>query len=243
MSWSEATVEELQRLHRVEAVPWIEQRTVVVGEYCGGDPAPNFTGVLLQVADRHFVITAAHCLKGWGKSRFWILLPEGDVIDLTTVQAETPTDRSMDFALLPLTDEMVTKLSGFRSFVRLSEVDVLGDLPRPGIHAVLGYPLQQRERLEGGWISKAIFYPTALTTIEDQDPNTTIALFRDVEHTDENGERSPLPELKGISGCGIWRLHTKGDDPPTWTVDRIRLVGIEHSVPKRARSSAHERVT
>jgi hypothetical protein len=233
--WSDEVVQELRRRHLAEAVPWIEQRTVVVCEWNGGDPVPNFTAVLVRVADRPFAITAAHCLKGWKEgTRFLIMLPNQDFVDLTTVQAETPKDKSMDFALLPLTHEMASKLSSFRSFVRLSEIDVAAGEPPAGIHAVLGYPIKLRERPADGWLSTAIFYPTQLTTARDRNPDTTIALFLDDEHEDENGDRSRLPELQGISGCGVWRLHRKGDDPTTWSVDRITLVGIEYGFIKGA---------
>lgn len=234
MVWSAEIVEELRRRHLAEGVPWIEQRTVVVCEWNGGDPVPNFTAVLVQIADRSFAITAAHCLKGWGKSRFLISLPNQDLVDLTTVQAEIPKNESMDFALLPLTQKMASKLSSFRTFVRLSEIDVAAGEPPAGIHAVLGYPIQLRERPADGWLSKAIFYPTQLTSAPDRRPDTTIALFLDDEHEDENGDRARLPALQGISGCGVWRLHRKGDDPRTWSVGRIKLVGIEYGFIKGA---------
>jgi len=234
MRWSDEVVEELKRRHLAEAVPWIEHRTVVVCEWNGGDPVPNFTAVLMKIADRCFAFTAAHCLKDWGKARFLILLPDGDFVDLTTVQAEVPKDPSMDFALLPLTDEMAAKLSQFRKFVLLSEVEVADGEPHEGIHAVLGYPIHLRERSAEGWLSKAIFYPTQLTAVRDRNPDTTIALFLDDEHEDEHGDRARLPELRGISGCGVWRLHAKGDDPRAWSVDRIKLVGVEYGFIKGA---------
>ena len=130
MTWSEQFVEEFKRRHVEEAVPWIEQRTVVVCEVDRDVLVPNFTAVLLQVGQRPFVLTAAHCLNNWGQSRFWIVLPDQDYVDLTTVQAEVPKDRLMDFTLLPLTSEMAFKLSGFRSFIQLSEVDVSTDVAR-----------------------------------------------------------------------------------------------------------------
>lgn len=246
MAWPKETVEELKRREWSEGRRWIEQRTVFVCELAGGDPVPLFTAVLLRVADRHFAITAGHCLKDWGKSRYVIGVRKSglaaevqddevmDWVDLTTVQAEIPTDPTMDFALIPLTEEMASNLSRFRSFVRISEVDVRGDEPPAGHYAILGYPLELRKRAAARWICDAIFYPTAPTSVGDRDPSTTIALFLDVEHTDEDGDRARLPELKGISGCGVWRLHTKGDDPRTWSVDRIRFVGIEYGYVKAA---------
>jgi hypothetical protein len=234
VSWSQEVVDELERRHLAEAVPWIERRTVVVCEWNGGDPVPNFTAVLVKVADRCFALTAAHCLKDWGKARFLIMLADKDFVDLTTVQAEVPTDSSMDFALLPLTEEMASKLSSFRTFVRLSDIDVADGEPRAGIHAVLGYPLQLRERPVEGWLSKAIFYPTQLTDVRARNSDTTIALFLDDEHEDEHGNRSRLPALQGISGCGVWRLHAKGDDPTAWSVDQIKLVGVEFGFIKGA---------
>jgi hypothetical protein len=99
---------------------------------------------------------------------------------------------------------------------------------------VLGYPIHLRERSAEGWLSKAIFYPTQLTAVRDRNPDTTIALFLDDEHEDEHGDRARLPELRGISGCGVWRLHAKGDDPRAWSVDRIKLGGVEYGFIKGA---------
>lgn len=228
--------ERLQRRHRDEAVPWIAERTIVIYALVdGGLPVPRGTGVLLQVADRGFVVTAAHCLHDWGKVRFLCAVNEGGFIDLTTVPAQVTCDQAgADFALLPFDDEMFEQVSTSRRFVRLSDVDVHGDAPAPGIHAVFGYPVQLATRSAAAIVSDALYYPTVLKDAVGFDPGLSIALFMDEENVDEEGDRTRLPALQGISGCGMWRLHTKGDDPGAWSIDRIRLVGIEHTVAPRS---------
>jgi hypothetical protein len=236
MPWSSDVAERLKRRHRAEAVPWIEKRTIVIYALAeGGLPVPQGSGVLLQVADRGFVVTAAHCLDGWGKVRFLCAVDDGGFIDLTTVQAHVTRDRGdADFALLPLDDEMFARVSSSRAFVRLSEVDAHGDAPATGIHALFGYPVQLASRREGCIVSDALYYPTMLKNVSDLDRDLSVAFFMDDEHVDEVGDRTRLPALQGVSGGGMWRLHTKGDDPEAWSVDRIRLVGIEHTVVERS---------
>ena len=42
------------------------------------------------------------------------------------------------------------------------------------------------------------------------------------------GQRVQLPDPRGISGCGIWRLHQAGEDAAGWSLGRVKLVAIEH---------------
>lgn len=61
------------------------------------------------------------------------------------------------------------------------------------------------------------------------DPNRITNMF---------GERARLPHLKGMSGCGMWRLcDPDANAPQTWTLSSIRLVGIEHTWHERSRES------
>ena len=229
-------LERRERLHKrfqAEAVPWIERRTVVIFKQAeGGAPVPEGTGVLLQVADRHFLVTAAHALKVWREMSLIIPLGDGTGIDIRSSRAELTRDqRDADFALVPLTDPMVERLlAASKDFVRLAEVDVSGDEPAFGIHAVFGYPLELSKVDEGWRISDAIYYPTTITKLPDVDHGLSIVLDIHPEIVDSDGDRSRLPDLHGISGCGIWRLHLKGDDIESWSEERIRLVGIEHTV-------------
>lgn len=57
-----------------------------------------------------------------------------------------------------------------------------------------------------------------------------MALEIDDENVDADGNRATIPYLQGVSGSGLWRLHATGEDAGTWSVDRIKLVGIEHHV-------------
>jgi hypothetical protein len=53
----------------------------------------------------------------------------------------------------------------------------------------------------------------------DFDPSKTV---------DKQGRHVRTPHPRGISGCGIWRLHAAGVRAAEWSVDDIRLVAIEH---------------
>lgn len=227
--------EQFLRLHARfgdEGTSWIRRRTVPIYKMAnGGNPVPHGTGVLLQVADHKFVVTAAHVLNVWTEMRLVIPIGENNAMDLRSAYAHVTTNEDhVDFAVIKLTAEMANALPNEYQFVRLAEIDVHGTEPTQGIHAVFGYPQQLAERDEVGLTSKAIFYPSNLITQADTDGAISLAMEIHPETSDENGDRAPLPALNCISGCGIWRLHQKGDDIDTWNADRIRLVGIEHTV-------------
>lgn len=235
--WPKEFVEELHRRFETEAAPWIEDRTVEIFLVVeGGNPVPQGTGVLIQVADRGFVLTAGHTLDGWGTVRFILLLGEdgGQVVDLTRCPAEvTRNKEELDFAIIPLDSASHELVLRAKRFVRLSEVDISGENPINGIHAFFGYPVELVHRDYPQVLSFAIFYPTILSNDAELDGRVSIALQLDIQHEDEDGSLVRLPSLKGVSGCGIWRLHRQGDDPREWNVDRIALVGIEHTVVKQ----------
>ena len=50
-----------------------------------------------------------------------------------------------------------------------------------------------------------------------------------------SGERGPMPEVRGISGGGMWLLHDRHDPEglAEWDPNWIRLAGIEHTTVKR----------
>lgn len=202
-----------ERLHQRffdEGVPWMERRTVVIFKQAdGGNPVPEATGVLLQVADRYFLLTAAHALKEWREMALVIPLGDGTGIDIRSSRAEITRDqRDADFALVPLTEPMVERLSASsKQFVRLAEVDVAGDEPAVGIHALFGYPMEL-SKVDNEWrVSDALYYPTTIMKLPDVDHGLSIVLEIHAEIVDSDGDRSRLPDLHCVSGCGIWRTR------------------------------------
>jgi hypothetical protein len=130
-----ASPEQAARLHErftKEAVPWIERRTVAIYKVSdSGIPVPEGTGVLLQVADRRFVLTAAHVLKLWKELALIIPTGERNGINLTACLAEVACDEhEADFALIPLSPEMVDALLPAKDFVRLAEPTLPATNPR-----------------------------------------------------------------------------------------------------------------
>lgn len=226
-----ARFERFRRRFEAEAMPWLERRTVAIFKVAeGGAPTPEGSGVLIQVADRHFVITAAHVLDLWGKLSLIVPLAGGMTVNLTACRAEVTKDTEhADFAIIPLTEAMAAVLLQSKAFVRLSEMDAAAATPQ-GMHAVFGYPQELSRIAQRGRLSNALFYPTNLMPLPDIDPELAIAMEIHAEIEDSDGDRSRLPDLRGISGCGMWRLTIDVDDADAWSTDRIRLVGIEHTV-------------
>jgi hypothetical protein len=105
-------------------------------------------------------------------------------------------------------------------------------MQKPGCYLILGYPfLFSNEDIQNNTIySEPLRYVTELC---DDDPSRPVNQDLEVflkypeSNVDSLGYDVTVPNPKGISGCGIWRLaEIKPSDK--WRRDDCKLVGIEY---------------
>ena len=117
------------------------------------------------------------------------------------------------------------------------ELDIAA--PRQAYHFVLGFPLTMTRTDPIARTSevKAHSYATGLYEgdRDSRDSVTELLLDYPEQNQDAVGQLAAVPNPKGISGCGIWRLLTPGKRMADWTPDDVRLVGIEHRWRKEKR--------
>ncbi len=84
---------------------------------------------------------------------------------------------------------------------------------------------------------KALSYATGLYEgqRDSRDSNAELLLEYPEQNQDAAGQLASVPNPRGISGCGIWRLLTPGKRMSDWSQDDVRLVGIEHRWRKSER--------
>jgi hypothetical protein len=216
------------------------------------------SGTLLQVADRFFIVTAAHVLDHCTIHNLPFYLPPGTqggtFIHLNHVRAYTtpipegrdPTDPSMreddpeDVGICELSPEIVNGLGSLRRFVRAPEIDKRKGHPQ-ALYMVIGYPRVFARSLDDD--SQQIYTePIRCVTQryegtfpEDRNEDRHLFLEYPKEGLDHQDGMRPFPHPNGISGGGIWRLADPDKVVEHWQPDDVRFVGIEHSWNERRR--------
>jgi hypothetical protein len=142
-----------------------------------------------------------------------------------------------------LSTPVVDLIEPTRCFLRLSDLE-LDPVERYGIYSILGYP-QETAGIGNGRISPgAISYSTwsLRKPPEDHVPGVTLALDFDQNRIGIDGSLARMPHLKGMSGCGIWRLATERELlTPSKKPSIAKLIGIEHGFVRATILGTHVR--
>ena len=204
------------------------------------------TGVLVQHAGQHLLVTASHVLDSPQVQHqgAYVLHDQAGFIDLgefsfvrTGSAGDRLADDAVDIAVLFLEPPVVQALrdAGGFDFAMLQIVD--GDGPVvPCRHFIHGFPLGLTKPGSDQTIrrvSLACFLPLARRTggsWESDFPAAHLDLEYDrglMARIVDSSDELPLPSPEGFSGCGIWRARIPTEDDPVDTV-QIALAGIVH---------------
>jgi hypothetical protein len=226
-----------------ECLPCIHKATVPIIMIRDDQIVHNRTGVLYCVGGCHFVLTAAHYLRDHVKENTFLglsptghidaLLPLGDALFHST---EVYGRGSRDVAAIWIPEQTAIELRKTKEFVRHNQISMNED--PGGLYVFFGYP--------GAWAGRAVSeveaesIPLVFSTFEVRCPDTRIDAYDRNVHLLLNyttsaihvptGNVDALPDLHGISGCGIWRV---GDKKGTSAIPRnpntLTLVAIQHT--------------
>jgi hypothetical protein len=207
------------------------------------------SGVLVQIDNRLFVATAAHCIPAAPSGKVWLLPPRprralDGVLGIVN-SGKYPGDRP-DTGYLELDPSTaLTYLQTKEPFPveRLKEMDVEGDYR---LVILVGFPGEQvkPDQHQGmpGFRAKSLGFATSNyrqsewpqhlpANAAPADP--AIDMFfewpNDAQYTIdiETGQSIPLPDPGGTSGGGLWDFSgTKGE---LWSTEVTRLVAIQSS--------------
>jgi hypothetical protein len=209
------------------------------------------SGVLLKIADAAFVLSAGHVLKqaediGIQGVQIGPMAKGSRLIKYGAAEVTWSNDLTdLDLGFIHLTDSATLELSHHKKFARMDDLDLRTSEPFPGAYCILGFPRQfnspdyaKRE------ISARHFHylSSPVLNAAEAKPGVSILFeltkdivtFSDPENS--SSEEIRMPELNGISGCGMWRLYgveDRTDRLDKWQPTWIRLVGIEHGWVRR----------
>jgi len=214
------------------------------------------SGVLFQIADYHFVVTAAHTIRcaysnsitlgmSCDDNRFLVFRSDFDVSDLASF---FNFDDILDIAIYKLNSEEIGRLKSSR-FLRQSDV---ANVLENGICTVFGYPSaladkpRNNEPLNVKGLTFTVPIYTGTTDGFDNFDNKYSFLLdaswsssgvdgRSLQMSDlSDRAANTLRDLKGLSGGPVWMVGTSGTNPATWGRDLPKLVGLQVGVyPER----------
>ncbi len=226
---------------RAELAPRLRGATVPIYGW-QEKPILDRTGVLLQIQDKHFILTAAHgrlneiaaripLAVGWDEE-------SGQRPRLEHFSIHKPVEEeTVDVAVIDLPADVATRLRKNHTPITLRDIDERLR-PATGAFVLFGYP--------EAW-SKPESYPdppAVLLFTEpyrgefdainreikfDQRAHIAVQFSRDLVNY-ETGARAELPKtMAGISGCGIWHID---DDlscfDASFDSSKCKLVAIQN---------------
>lgn len=210
------------------------------------------SATIFQIADMHFVVTAAHVVQrageagktigiSGGKDDHFIALAGNWM--LSSPKGESKIDR-YDLAVHHLSQAAVERLCEMR-FLRLSEAAFDDPGPR-AVFTLFGYPgiWTYPSHSDTDQVSvKPLEYTTyaydgSLAGIQDYYPRTQLLLSagaedlsapngQPLEFRDKFGQPARLPVgLKGVSGCSVWHIGDLDVPIEKWAARGPSLAGV-----------------
>lgn len=238
----------IKRMHQ-ECMVQIHRSIVPFYAEQNGEPKQCGTGVLLQIADKHFVLTAAHVLDLRHRHNLPLGISNGvgghslipfQQIPITASAIPESGDRNddcFDIGVGELPQSIVEELRLGKQFLHLRDIDPYDKQERTSWYFLLGFPsaanptnVQARVVSYHGFAYGCQLYSGDRGELPRFNRDVEIALdFGHLRKKDEDGNPIEAPPPRGLSGCGIWRLAEPGVSIASWNSGEKRLVGIQHT--------------
>lgn len=205
----------------------------------GGKLIHDRTGILFQIANKHFLITASHDLAQIASQKVPLFLaPDVPGLPAIPIGARMLGTESnvIDIAVFELWDSVVEKMVPGRKFLRMSDLDHQAK-NEEGLYVAMGYPHQftrpddKLNRIHIGILQYLAYLYSGDAPTEPEYPyNPDVHLLLRHVADGHNTEGIPLssPRISGMSGCGIWRLtKLKPAWATSWKLEDRKLVAIQ----------------
>jgi hypothetical protein len=211
------------------------------------------SGVLLQIAEKHFIVSAGHTFdaRRMLDLPLWVtdgvvgnkLLPLGQVL-IRSSETKVPYDRTdepFDIAVCELASDTAAQIAVHKRFLRLNDVDPWDRQEPRSWYMVYGFPTklsppdEATRSINANAVAFATFiYCDERGALARYDKEVGIALdFDPATIKDDAGNPAVPPHPGGMSGCGIWRLIEAGTDMRRWKLDDIKLVAVDHTLKSK----------
>ncbi len=209
------------------------------------------TCVLFAIAETYFAITAGHVAEEAGKcfGKLPIYIPTNrngepfvHLRKLTCHYTERQPDSKfyhdvVDLGYLIFDRETSAQLASCYHFIRFQDVDFRDAFVDNSMYILFGFPGEDihTSHSSGTFTYKptqivANLYRDERGPLDTFDPAINVAFhFHESVALAWPGRLFENQDPSGMSGCGIWRIVRNLSQLGEWTVDDMRLVGIEHT--------------
>jgi hypothetical protein len=201
-----------------------------------GEATPYGSGVLIELDNKFFMVTASHVIAENPKDLFTILPNKELTLGGTLLTAPLPEsgkreDDKIDIAIMELAESVVHDLSQSFKFIQSSNIDINHTVVDELNYLLLGYPETKTKKI---WnkpeILAKIFHFISLPDLTFDfakfgfEHFTHIAIqFHGKAVSWKTGKKSTSPILNGISGSGVWYFK---NFPAEKSIETYQLVGI-----------------
>jgi hypothetical protein len=198
--------------------------------------AQHGTGTLLKVADRSFLVTAAHVLIEADKDGFPLYVADYDVgcaFQRLRGTQHFIRESRVDVAVVELASDLIECLAN-RKFLRLADMD-FQDHVREGLFFLLGYPCElnpsdsESPTIAGkylGYVTRA-YDGTLRATSYDPRFHLLLSAKKSSSRAIGSSKRTFPEKLSGISGTAIWRTNAKPQGQSEWKPEFAKMLAIE----------------
>jgi hypothetical protein len=217
------------------AAAFMHERTVAFwghhDEHTKGEVKQYGSGVLLQIDNVKFVLTAEHVAELFLKHGVSLFL--GAASDKLFPISKTSVRHSKkgDVAILVISDEDAAMFGPTKKFTRLSEVlchdatETVG-----GVYCALGYPHANSNVDDAAEVLTMKAVPAFGIPYADGQGLIWQNPFIKGVHIAISFDNAKHPDPTGMSGGGMWRIHQAGLPADHWRESDVKLVAIEHTV-------------
>jgi len=204
---------------------------------------PMASGLLLRTGPRRFLVTAAHVLDSnstgpgecsdlvtYGRGKGIVL--RGESFRTAIVDGKTRNEDLLDIGFALLNAESADQMGEDR-FLSPADCDPNATGRSPALYGALGYPACLNEDVgpdtQGTANPKPFLYTSPLhpaSAYRRMGVSPLTHLLLDVSRrktTGPGGRKVKLPDLRGMSGGGLWRL---GEYSPGPRITAPRLLGV-----------------
>ena len=210
------------------------------------------TSVMLEIDKKCFLLTAAHIFDNWPSRPIPINITDGvrggSIFAIgeavlrrspTAHPKDRLTDDPFDVCVCDLPNEAAerVKAGGRFRFLHLSELDPWSEEDLRSWYMVFGFPgeLNEKEIAPGILGSNACAYSTFIYggergNIPWTDEDRGVGILMDYGPNTTQNDAGLLvrpPEPFGMSGGGMWRVTEYGCDPRKWSLENMKLIGIQ----------------
>lgn len=213
----------------------LEQCTVPIIVENGDKILDYRTGVILQIADMHFLVTAGHHMVEHLKKghAVCITMPVKGMapVQLFHEMFWTTNDDQEDLSVAQLTSPVVDYIKDYYRSVRLTSITSRED-PNldKGMYLLFGFPYalvgpdDEGDNKVESWKYLTYQLQGDYSTLEDYNPRKHLVLKYERQTHNQDGKRIHPP---GMSGCGIWFVGTPYSHP-LFNEDDFKLVAIQN---------------